>query len=560
MLEIKCGNPDEGPSSYTRFILPFGYQLKKLEIDTNNNPQPIYFADISDKTWRERYLTVETADVLFHRAKWFKLKDSGGNMKFDIPATDRARKFSVSMDPPRLVLFEWPKSIEDSKNNKTGKTDVLHTGFLIIELHLDTPSNNPTLDDMLRLNELFRYWQQPFPSHQDGEINGHSYKSFLSDCPCKWGSSEKLGGKGEPVELYFDRWASFLEIPVFEGNNYYELFPADWRQGARDKVAKGLHMNSPKKDWLVYADNRTFVWTCAIMGDGGSELRRVFRFLDEEGKPWKFGHWIRLLNVDLPGKDWIATHGSTEFERTWAEERTYKRWEEWGTFYGFSYHSGAMIGPPMNDTEETPRENKGSPLWKHFREMYFDQVLLLLYLRITLFRFSMELNKISGNARDTGAEEGEEVWQQDFQDLRWQFALFANLYQFPLLSNQQQGIEMYPIARKCLDVDELFEEIEKEIHSSHDYLAVKQAQKQADIMTRLTVVAAFGLAFALTMSFFGMNIIIDGLKDGTPSWYGVKEWGIFFVSLGIGFLILWFANKKIETISKWLGISKEDKR
>ncbi|MGH8613413.1 MAG: hypothetical protein ACREYF_15710 [Gammaproteobacteria bacterium] len=62
------------------------------------------------------------------------------------------------------------------------------------------------------------------------------------------------------------------------------------------------------------------------------------------------------------------------FEREWAKERTYRRWEEWGSYYGFNYHSGAMLGPP----ETNP------PFWRHFAEVYFDQVLLLLYLRVSL--------------------------------------------------------------------------------------------------------------------------------------------------------------------------------
>ena len=120
------------------------------------------------------------------------------------------------------------------------------------------------------------------------------------------------------------------------------------------------------------------------------------------------------------------------------------------------------------------------PLWRHFGGMYFDQALLLLYVRISLFRFSLKLNGISEASLDSRQEvDSREQWTMKFQALRWHFALFANLYQFPLLSNQQQGLEMYTLARKHMDIDAFFDEIQKEIEGRHEYLAIEEAQKTA---------------------------------------------------------------------------------
>jgi predicted transcriptional regulator with HTH domain len=140
--------------------------------------------------------------------------------------------------------------------------------------------------------------------------------------------------------------------------------------------------------------------------------------------------------------------------------------------------------------------------------MYFDQILLLLYLRAVLFRFSAYLSEISRTARDTpGGAKGE--WAKAFQDLRWRFMLFTNLYQFPLLSNQQQGIEMYTLARECMEVDDLFKEVQEEIHSSHDYLSQQQNQVQTQRATLLTEIAAIVSAIALTIALFSMDWFID---------------------------------------------------
>ena len=128
---------------------------------------------------------------------------------------------------------------------------------------------------------------------------------------------------------------------------------------------------------------------------------------------------------------------------------------------------------------------------------------------------SSQLSRVSAEARQ--AVHGDrEKFQQEFEALRWDFALFTNLYEFPLFSNQQQGLEMYELAREHMDVEQLFREIQAEIRSSHDYLDMRAGQEQAQMATRLTVVATIGLVIALVTSFFGMNIIIDAIKGEAP--------------------------------------------
>jgi Mg2+ and Co2+ transporter CorA len=105
--------------------------------------------------------------------------------------------------------------------------------------------------------------------------------------------------------------------------------------------------------------------------------------------------------------------------------------------------------------------------------------------------------------------QGFEKWRRAFETLRADFALFTNLYEFPLLSNQQQGIELYDIARRYMDVEGLFREIQEEIRSSHEYLEIRAAQDQTAWSTQLTVVATVGLAFGLASSLLGMNVLIE---------------------------------------------------
>jgi|GEM_PF-921518 len=503
--------------------------------------------------WRKKYLTHETSDVLFKRAKWFTLTGDKYPLKIDMKFRNCSKNdyITIGIKPPELILFEWPKAKDSScKNicNNSSSThcfedehNILRTGFLVVELYF--PEHNhrhPRLDNLLELNELFRYWQQPFAGHEDNM----GYKQLLGNLPFTHGSDEKIRDKNNPLDLYFKRWESLLEVPIRDRDkNEWSLFPEKWLNNASEFIS-GENSNDP--GWAIYSDNRTFVWTCAIMKDGGNMLRAVF---DKQNcNASDFGHWIKLLNVDKPAENVFTSNKHTQFEKNWADERTYKRWEEWGTFYGFNYHSGAMLGPP----------EKEPPLWKHFGQMYFDQILLLLYIRMALFRFSMRLNRISERALERKAGD-DTKWLDEFQKLRESFTLFTNLYQFPLLSNQQQAIEMYSLARKQMDVDDLFKEIQEEVNSNYEYLSTKQASKQTDTTTRLTVVATIGLVLAIATGFLGMNIIVDGFS-GSLSWDGVCDWGILIVTILVVFMITFCIIRYSVRIGRFFDKLSEDKR
>jgi hypothetical protein len=408
------------------------------------------------------------------------------------------------------------------------EADLLCIGFLIIDTCFPDQDRALNFDDLLDFNEQFRFWQHPYEKHED------RYKVLLANCPVDMRvPNGRVFSDSNTMEIYFERWASLLEIPIQDENGrVWRLFPESWSKQAHDWVSG--NRNAWESGWIVYADNRSFVWTCAIAQNGWKELEGRF-FPNFETSGSSFGHWIKLLNVDSPKETPEKTHHSTQFEREWARERTYRRWEEYGTLYGFNYHCGAMLAPPLNDPE-------GPPLWQHFSEIYFDQTLLLLFLRVGSFRFSRRLSCISAAARDQRERiEPTDDWQRDFSDLRWLFALFTNLYQFPLLSNQQQGIEMYELARRYMDVNELFQEVQEEIRSSHEYLEIRTGQEQTHMSMLLTVVATAGLALGLASSLLGMNILIDDImkiiKGPLSNDITVKLIGVQFLIFLIVFLI-----------------------
>ncbi len=389
LIPIRTGDPKAGPASYTRFVLPFAYCLETYQ---GGSPFRVYTPSEDVSRWQRRYFTVETATVLYERSKSFEIDDRTGVQTFHIQRAERT--IPVHIAPPRLRLFEWPSAIAAA--NQGTLRDPLRLGFLSVDVFFPDRNVPVSLDDFLALNEMFRYWQQPYDGHEQ------DYRAFLGNCPIDLCPRVRQVRDADLHEIYFERWASLLKWPIKCNGKHWALFPQAWHQQAKHWIRGD---GKPQDNgWITYADSRTFVWTCAILEHGGSTLKAHLPHACDKLKLWQYGHWIKLLNADSPGKDTAETHQSTCFEREWVEPRTYKRWMHYGTLYGFNYHSGAMLGPAL--------DKPGPPLWQHFGDMYFDQALLLLYLRIASFNFSHQLNRISAQARDDSQQgkDGHDQW------------------------------------------------------------------------------------------------------------------------------------------------------
>jgi hypothetical protein len=513
-LLLVTGHPEteRGGATFSRFVLPFRYQLTKNGGASGSvyEEVPVECAVAGDRAFeRLHYLTAETSEVLFGRARWFVL-DGGScqpTRELRIPAAGGGL-ISVRMRPPRLVLFECPPAAELRLSSNTD-ADVLRTGFVLVDLHFGGNGVRPTMQDLLRLNELFRYWRIPFQGHKD------DYLQFLGKAKAELSADSKpinaLDSEADPNRIYGERWSALLRHPVrLRGggdSETWSLFPSapDWNEAARKATTRPIargddaaaeRKTSTDRGWIAHADHRAYVWTCAVLHDGLNDVRAAFpdRARGRDDRPAEeFGYWIKLLNVDRPSTASADDHHATSaFEREWAREKTYRRWVEDGTVYGFTQHSGAAIMKPGHYV-------------RNFADMYFDQALLLLYLRVTTFRFSEELSRISSEARDARA--GGARWRDAFDHLRRDFALFTNLYQFPLVSNQQQGIELYGYARRGLDVDELFREVQQEVVSTHEYFQIEEARTHTHIATTIGFVGGIGLALGLAMTSLSMNIL-----------------------------------------------------
>jgi hypothetical protein len=532
---IIIGNPLEKRASFTRFVLPFAWE----PVENNSHTTPaagqesgylfemaaasdwLHNAELGSKDGpeflddaRRRYLTPETDRLLFKRASWFVLRDKGtGSManqekqiwkEFTIDSVFGGPGYNVALRPPAAVLFEWPP---DTKHEQ--EPDPLRIGFLIHEAFFPSETESPGIGDLLRFNEIFRYWREPYDKFM--EQCGSEVCAFCLGVRQR----EQCPGKRES-EGCFQHWRSLMRYQFFEGS--------DCRGQFRQTPPAGGDANPAFPAWLVHPDDRAFTMPFVVLRTPPEGAFDPYQFKSSHDDPDTGGLWVKILNVDRIKKDGIdSLSNSTLFEKEWARIRTYTRWAHSHSLYGFSEHSFAHLGtyggspPPLGEP----------PLGLHFGQMYFDSTLLHLYTRVALFHFSEALHRITSEARDeTGKNLEIEEWQKKFGLLRWQYLQFENLYRFPLFSNQQQHLEMFEIQKKFMDVGTLFDEVSKEIATSDEFLENKLADERNRIAGTLNVVAALALTASLALSW------MDAHSDRTQGfWWFVVLLIIFLGSL-----------------------------
>lgn len=583
---LLTGDPITANASFTQFVLPFAYQLQRMPYPPLSGPR---YEDCSKGDWlcpampwgtsldcfeteRLRYLTPETSRVLFQRGRWLTLRRlseaswekkpeqfNDEEMRIKIPRKD-GPSFDLILRNPGLILMEWTRELdrmhqyEDERTSASrdlcacqqgeGKRAVdadqpifnTACGFLVLECFFPAQQEQSVeLQDLLKVNELIRYWQQPYERHWKDKA-----EPVLSHLPLLKSKQGHEVPPGSPL-YYQELWARWLEYPIHVPcrcrENDVRLIPQSWMDESRKPAHLCDREAKTAPTWAVQPDNRAHVWTCGVHWDGepptlgkdvdgkqeliyqgnpalDDRVRKIGR--GDETAPEGSTPWLRLLNVDSPYDP--MNDKVSPFEAQWLPAHTYTRWAHYGTLYGFTPHSGAMLTAPC----------KEPPAWQHFRIMYFDQAIMMLYVRTCLFRFSQRLSALTAKATKlppTQPVSSEVV--QDFRALRWEFAQFTSLYQFPLISNQQQAVEMYTALRKHMDIQHYYEHVRQEIQTIQDFLATEEAAKQTEKTMLLTVVATAGLVLSLVLSLMGV--------DAFMGWFEEPHGGLsFIILLGIG--------------------------
>ncbi len=454
--KLMTGAPTDAGSHF-RMILPLAWRESgdvacsgsRFQLWEEMNCDPLL-------TKRKKYFTYETATLLLENTLWLEPESycdfpSETTVPFIVSASE-SRSVKVALSKPRLVIFE-------ARARRKSEQDVdspLHVAFMVIDASFPEAV---TMSDFLTIAEVLRYWEEPFATlYQERGIGS---------------TKDKKEDETIPWEHYTNIWgrAFALVKNVTYRNQHFTLSTPE-------------NADFPLKKY--YADNRAFVCSfCHFVPvtkhDGQQNDEPLSKACEHAtNSDWtqhanSMAPWIKLLNVDHHSGN---SFSSSPFEADWAKNRTYTRWAHYGTLHGFTTHSYVWLYKSNSDSW-----NKEMSM--NFLSHYTDLTLYCFYLRQVLMRFNAKLFNISSDLSCSAMNDRYEKIRSEYGTLRKQYLMFENLYRFPLLSTQQQPLEMYAIQQRELDVAVLYEEMSQQIQNSDEFFASLISENQAASLEKI---------------------------------------------------------------------------
>jgi hypothetical protein len=184
--------------------------------------------------------------------------------------------------------------------------------------------------------------------------------------------------------------------------------------------------------------------------------------------------WYKYVFVDVD----TATCQNDEMREKLLNAQTYKRWQKHGMLYGASRYS--FVSLAKNN------EFHKSVFAVHMQTVYSRMIELILIQRASRLRFSEEVSRVS---RLSG---GDKAVLEQISSLYEEYMRFINQVHFREVTTQDQGIELYQLISKTLNIEEYIEKTDREIAELHHYtdlLDDKIRNRNAEILNY--IVAAF---------------------------------------------------------------------
>jgi len=201
------------------------------------------------------------------------------------------------------------------------------------------------------------------------------------------------------------------------------------------------------------------------------------KFIDDE---W----WYKYVYVDGGYK----TCPNDEMSHRLIERATYPRWQQWGTLYGVSRYSMVML---------TNTECPGY-LTTYFETEYARMAELAFMQRATVLRFSSEITRISNMEDRKGF--GARV-----SSLYKEYIRFENQIYFREVSAQDQGIEMYQLLFRAVNLEDQVKKLDEEIEELYNYVTLREDRRTNRTMSLLTWITTIFLPVTVVAGFFSMN-------------------------------------------------------
>ncbi|NUO10021.1 MAG: hypothetical protein HUU08_15335 [Candidatus Brocadia sp.] len=320
------------------------------------------------------------------------------------------------------------------------------------------------------------------------------------------GDNNKLVGEDfEPINLK----ANEDKDIVFLSNIIKELLaPFDL------KHTHNMSMDKGKIYYTPFIDDRMFIVSYYSDNDVSYKLKN--RCCD--GYEYEISDdWYRFIFVD--GNYANIENDAMKYDLI--RSHTYARWAKFGSLFGMSRYSFVLLC-----STDAP-----SYLKQHMKSMYYQMAMIVLFQRAMLLKFAediddltlcFEVGKLSTDLKEKSDR------------LHGEFIKFINKYWFVEVTPQEQGIEIYNQWMGLLNLEKLYNEVQKEVSELAGYVENKI---EAETNSRVAMI-----------TYVGFPVLILGLITGILQCDVCKikdalSFKVIGIILSLGFLFVFFCPR-----------------
>lgn len=455
---------------------------------------------------------------------------------------------------------------------------VLHiysTGVGVISIHLNNREKEQSSpEDILMINQFGRRLYPPFfgvPGDSVGANQQWGNTNFEFGLSIIRGNELayviEIDGIGREDFLDYSNQANFKHGPFRIPSFIKNLFT-----GVPLTVNRGDLKNAENKLYIApLLDDRMFVvcWygddkTADEVTEKGDEklnenLAKGMVLLEAGQKKYQLSNWwYRYLFVD--GKD--ATCQDSEMMKRLLKEQTYTRWLGYNSLQGVSRYSFVHLSKSLPSL----RNYNAAFTVNHTQTMYYKMCELVLVQRACLLRFSDEVSAISSMTDPNTKQLAQRVGSLYKQYLR-----FVNKIYFREITAQEQGIEIYQLLQRTMQIKEQITDLNAEMQELHNYVVMLEERERNANIELLTLTGGLFIIPSFIVGFLGMNLLTQGNEAKTSVWqllavvlvllltpaiflfrfkrHSQKERFALFAALILFFLILFFVSKYLFKIT-----------
>ncbi len=468
--------------SYHIFMFPFSLKAEWKQADIDKM--------LKNSSWERKQFCYKDGDFASNFSEQGYFYDFSSGAMFDDP--DSLNRV--------LSTYQLPTSKGDSYTININKYGVKHSYTLavdkielniydekaaVLSFHLNNDKYKE-IQDILYINDYGRrIYPQYLVNGEDGNINIQATKnSFLADSICL-----KLERKPD-LE---DDFSSYTEqtIPPYTMPKYIKGLLPEPMHGCR---------------WLL--DDRMYVVSYFSNPDFAKRMSEEYglegKWLDKQRPEWWWYQYVFVDNDDPTCQD-------EQMFKDLLKQSTYTRWKNYGTLFGISRYSfTCLIG------------NDIIGLLRHTKTMYYRMASLVLAQRVLSLYYSREISEISKELDEDKLTNKE--LRARVNTLNRDYLRFVNNVYFREVTPQDQGIELYDLMQKQMNIKRDEEGLSTEVEQLYHYVTMANDEQRNKETERLSIIATLFLVPTLITGIWGMN-----LDQGFP----VYGWYLFFTAIAL---------------------------